>query len=83
MTAPAWRSSLTTVASRRAPASASASEPAVVCWASPVAMLSFTRIGMPSSGRRAFALRASSLVATTSASGLISRTALSCGPARS
>ena len=58
MTAPAARSRATSVASRTARASASASEPAVVCCLSPVAMLSLTRIGMPASGRSGLGLHA-------------------------
>ena len=82
-TAPAARSSLVTVASRFAFAPSSASEPAVVHWASSVAMLSFSRIGMPSSGPRFFGFTWSLASASANASGLISRTAFSRGPARS
>ncbi len=50
ITAPAARSRLMTVASSFARAPSRASEPAVVCCLSPVAMLSLTRIGTPASG---------------------------------
>ncbi len=50
MTAPAARSCFTTVASALARAPSSANEPAVVGCLSPVAILSFTRIGTPASG---------------------------------
>src|SRR6185295_9398501 len=52
ITAPASRSRATTVASRAARASRSASEPAVVASAPAVSMLSFTRTGIPWSGPR-------------------------------
>ncbi len=81
ITAPAARSLAATVASPLAWASARASEPAVVCWLSPVAMLSFSRIGMPCSGSRVRRSgRASIEAASGIASGFTSRTAFSAGP---
>src|ERR1700738_1719537 len=50
ITAPARRSNSTTLASRFACASARASEPAVVCWASAEAILSLTSIGVAAMG---------------------------------
>ena len=63
----------------------SASEPAVVAIRSAVSMLSLSSTGMPCSGPRGpFAFRsASSASAIASASGLVSMTERSCGPARS
>src|SRR5216684_1805012 len=61
ITAPARRNNSTTVASRLARASTSANEPAVVCCASAVAMLSLIRIGMPSSEVSAHQLGGSGL----------------------
>ncbi len=84
ITAPALRNFVTSVASFFACASASASDPAVVCSLSPVAMLSFSRIGMPCSGKRlAPGLAASIDAAIASASGFTSRTEFNFGPARS
>ena len=82
ITAPARRSSAVTVASRRALAPSRASDPAVVACRSPVAMLSFSKIGMPSSGR-GFRRGVSSFSAMAIASGFTSRTELSNGPPRS
>ncbi len=81
-TAPAARSFATTVASRAAVAPASASAPAVVGSSSPVATLSFTTTGMPSSSRRR-PVRPSLAVAMAAAVGLTRRRAFSRGPARS
>ena len=83
--APASRSRRTTNASRWGRAPTSASEPAVVFIRSAVSMLSFTRTGMPCRGPRAPLERrsASSASATVRASGAISITDRSSGPARS
>ena len=70
ITAPASRSSLTRVASPLARAPSSASEPAVVGCLSPVAMLSFTKIGTPASGCSTDGLALSSFAAIVSASAI-------------
>src|SRR5512136_1728514 len=82
MTAPAARNRLTMKASRRGIEPSNANDPDVVCMRSCVSMLSLIRIGIPCSGPRSFlALRsASRLDAMSSASGLISITALTAGP---
>ena len=85
ITAPAARSRCTTNASAWGSLPTSASEPAVVCMRSRVAMLSLIRIGMPCSGPRgplAFN-SASSACAIASASGFSSITLASAGPLRS
>ena len=85
MTAPAARSRRTRNASRTAGAPDNAREPALVHIRSPVAMLSLSKTGIPSSrpvpsGRCRFA---SLSAASRSASGLRSITARSAGPRRS
>jgi hypothetical protein len=84
-TAPAARSRCTSAASRGGAMPISAGEPALVCMRSAVAMLSFSTTGSPCSGpRRRPAVRsASSCSAMASASGLISSTLASRGPAAS
>src|SRR5512137_433049 len=85
ITAPASRSCATTKASRGAGTFASASEPALVLMRSRVAMLSFTRTGIPCSGPRGWpALRSRSRsAAMASASGWTSMTDAIRGPLRS
>ena len=63
----------------------SASDPAVVVMRSAVAILSFSRIGMPCSGPRGPLLlrSASSRSAIVNASGFVSITLRSAGPCRS
>ena len=82
MTAPAARNCAATWASRTALTPASASEPALVLILSPVAMLSFSRTGMPCSGPRTFlAARSRSMAAAmVKASGFSSMTAFRRGP---
>ncbi len=82
-TTPASRSSLTAWASSGATLPTMASEPPVVIIRSPVSMLSLIRNGTPWSGPRSpcCARSASSLAAISNASGLISMTDRSIGPA--
>ena len=83
--APARRRFATSAASAGTLAPTRASEPAVVCIASAVAMLSFTTIGMPCSGPRGPRRRRSrsSAAAIFNASGLTSMIELTVGPALS
>ena len=83
MMAPASRSLATSGASRWVTLFASASEPAVVGIASAVSILSFTRIGTPSSGRGAAPewRRLSLAAASASACGLTTITECREGPA--
>jgi hypothetical protein len=82
MTAPAERRRSTTNASCFARTPFSASDPAVVAIRSPVAMLSFTRIGIPCSGPRTLPARRSlsRASAMASASGFTTMTELTFGP---
>ena len=84
-TAPASRSRRTTVASASGGCPTSASEPAVVCIPSAVAMLSLTITGMPCRGPRTrpATRSASRSRAVASASSASSTTDRSAGPARS
>jgi hypothetical protein len=84
MIAPAARSRLTIGASPGTLLWTNASEPAVVCMRSAVAMLSFTRIGMPCSGPRTWPRRRSRsrCTAMAIASGFVSITAPSRGVQR-
>ena len=81
--APAARRRAATPESRGAPAPTRASEPAVVCIRSAVPILSFSITGIPCRGPRVRPLRrsASSRSASARASGLISITERSAGPA--
>ncbi len=81
ITAPAARSRLTIGASAGTLLLTSASEPAVVCMLSAVAMLSLTRIGIPCSGPRSWPFRRSRsrCTAMAIALGLVSITAPSNG----
>ena len=85
ITAPASRSLVTRKASRGAMQSLRASEPALVCRRSAVAMLSLRKRGIPCSGPRLplEARSRSSASAISRTSGLTSSTALSRGPLRS
>ena len=85
MTAPASRSLATTPASRGTFDPTSASEPAVVCIRSAVAIASFRTTGIPWSGPRTWpvARSSSSASAIASASGFTSMIELTVGPAQS
>ena len=85
MMAPACRSRSAIVESSRGRAPTSARAPAVVSILSAVAMLSFSKIGMPWSGPRTRLARRSSSSerAIATASGLISWTERKVGPLRS
>ena len=82
---PASRNRFVTWASRATPESIKASDPAVVCMRSAVSMLSFSNMGSPCSGPRVLPAprSASRASAISRASGLISITELSAGPALS
>src|SRR5579884_3158833 len=81
ITAPALRSAIAMVESCSAGLPYRANDPAVVCILSPVSMLSFSSIGMPSSGLLNPCLRKlSALRAMASASGLLSMTEFTPGP---